>query len=128
MEEKQPETEEQRSKRLRRESRRHLRVSFKPDDALVDVRLFTHDPDEEISREDVTMRDVDDVGGEGRMLKKHLDQMMDDDDEQSPELVLREFHTPSGKFRWLSYLTSRASNKTQKSTLASLANMSVLIT
>lgn len=43
-----PETEEERSKRLRKEERRKLRVTWKPDDNLTEVRLFTHDPDEEL--------------------------------------------------------------------------------
>ncbi|KAL1837940.1 hypothetical protein VTJ49DRAFT_3235 [Mycothermus thermophilus] len=40
------ETPEQRERRLRKEARRHLRVSFKSGDALVEVREFTREPEE----------------------------------------------------------------------------------
>ncbi|KAL2268729.1 hypothetical protein VTJ83DRAFT_3575 [Remersonia thermophila] len=40
------ETPEQRQRRLRKESRRHLRVSFKSGDALVEIREFTREPEE----------------------------------------------------------------------------------
>lgn len=66
-----PETEEERKKRLRKEERRKLRVKWKPDDSLTEIRLFKHDPEEEIGHDTSMMRDVDDVGGEGRMLKMH---------------------------------------------------------
>lgn len=91
------ETPEERSKRMRKEQRRRLHVSFKTGEDLVEVRYFTHDPDEEIDHGSSQMRDMADVGGEGRMLKqKH--QMMDlDDDEDSAdeETKLVEFHVPS---------------------------------
>jgi hypothetical protein len=77
-----PETEEERAKRLRKEERRKLRVSWKPDDSLTETRLFTHDPDEEMGHDDSMMRDVGDVGGEGRMLKLHKDLDEFDDDEE----------------------------------------------
>ena len=76
-----PETPEQKAKRLRKESRRHLRVSFKRDDELAEVRFFTHDPDEELGHDASQMRDVSDVGGEGRMFKQQH-QMMDVDEEE----------------------------------------------
>lgn len=70
-ENKPPETEEERAKRLRKESRRRLRVSWKPDDALTEVRLFTHDPDEELSNPgDGSWQGVGDVKGEGNVLKQ----------------------------------------------------------
>ncbi|KMP05781.1 hypothetical protein CIRG_05462 [Coccidioides immitis RMSCC 2394] len=78
-----PETEEEKAKRLRKEERRKLRVSWKPDDSLVEVRLFTHDPEEEIGRDDSAKRDVSDLAGEGRTLKMHrgLDDLDEDDDD-----------------------------------------------
>jgi Zinc finger domain len=77
-----PETEEERKKRLRKEERRKLRVSWAPEDALTQIKLFIHDPEEEIGHADSAMRDVDDVGGEGRMLKLHKDlEDLDDDDD-----------------------------------------------
>ena len=93
-EEKLDESPEQKAKRVRKESRRGLRVSFKPEDELVAVRLFTHDPEEEIDHDSSQTRDISDVGGEGRMLKQHRDQMeLDDEDDEDEKLV--EFKTPS---------------------------------
>jgi hypothetical protein len=80
-----PETEEEREKRLRKEARRKLRVSWKPESSLVEVRLFTHDPDEEIGADDDRKRDMADVKGEGRMLKLHKDLDLDDDEESGPQ-------------------------------------------
>jgi hypothetical protein len=78
-----PETEEERTKRLRKEERRKLRVSWRPEDSLVEIRIFTHDPEEEIGQTDSMMRDVTDIGGEGRMLKLHRDLNDLDDDEET---------------------------------------------
>lgn len=85
VEDKPPETEEERQKRLRKEERRKLRVSWKPDDTLTEIRLFTHDPDEELGPQDGAQ--AGDVKGEGSVLKLHrdLDEMEDEDD-----VVIRE--------------------------------------
>lgn len=82
-----PETAEEKRKRLRKEERRKLRVTFKPDNQLVEVRLFHHDVDEELGHEANMIRDVSDVGGEGRMFKQHKDMDVDDDDEPGEENV-----------------------------------------
>ncbi|KAJ5111518.1 hypothetical protein N7532_002053 [Penicillium argentinense] len=80
-EEKTPETEEEREKRVRKESRRKLRVTWKPDDCLVETRLFTHDPDEELGPGDSSLRGVGDVKGEGSVLKLHKDlEELEEDD------------------------------------------------
>lgn len=94
-----PETEDEKRKRLRKEERRKLRVSFKPDDSLTEIRLFTHDPDEELGHEDSMMRDVDDIAGEGRMLKMHKDMSLLDEDEDvaTGEETLAPWHEPSRK-------------------------------
>jgi hypothetical protein len=94
-----PESEEERQKRLHKEARRKLRVSWKPDDALIEVRLFTHDPDEEIGPNDGLKRDVGDIKGEGRMLKLHKDLDDEDDDEEMgiKEEELHPYVAPSGK-------------------------------
>jgi Zinc finger C-x8-C-x5-C-x3-H type (and similar) len=84
------ETEEERKKRLRKEERGKLRVSWA--DKLTEVRLFMHDPDEEVGRGDSMKRDVDDVGGEGRMLKLHLD---DDDLEDDEGEELDSYESPT---------------------------------
>lgn len=75
------ESPEQKAKRLRKESRRKLRVSWKADSELVETRLFTHDPDEEINRGDSAMKDAGDTGKEGEMLKRSM-AMQDLDDEE----------------------------------------------
>ncbi|KAB8342878.1 hypothetical protein FH972_022475 [Carpinus fangiana] len=46
-----PETAEEKEKRERKEKRRQLRVHWKPESALVEVRLFSHDPDEELGHD-----------------------------------------------------------------------------
>ncbi|KAJ5930126.1 Zinc finger CCCH-type [Penicillium verhagenii] len=80
-EERPPETEEERTKRLRKEERRRLRVSWKPDDSLTEVRLFTHDPDEELGPGDGSLRSAGDVKGEGSVLKLHKDlEELEEDD------------------------------------------------
>ncbi|KAJ5480559.1 Zinc fingerCCCH-type [Penicillium desertorum] len=68
-----PETEAERAKRLRKEERRKLRVTWKSDDALTEVRLFTHDPDEELGPGDGSLRSRGDIKGEGSVLKLHKD-------------------------------------------------------
>lgn len=91
-----PESPEERAKRLRKEQRRKLHVQFKQGDELVSVRYFTHDPEEEIGHDSSQMRDVADVGGEGRMLKKHLNMELEDDDEGSDENEnLKEYKAPT---------------------------------
>ncbi|KAI4199212.1 MAG: hypothetical protein LQ350_004768 [Teloschistes chrysophthalmus] len=92
-----PETAEERKKRLRKEDRRKLRVSFRPDDTLVSVRIFEHDPDEEMGHDDSMVRDANDIKGEGQMLKMHRerDMMDEDDDVEAIEEVLRPWTMPS---------------------------------
>lgn len=94
-----PETAEEKQRRLRKESRRKLRVSFRPDHSLTEVRFFTHDPDEELGHDASMTRDVADVGGEGRMFKQHHDTMdIDDDDDDAGEETLRTYSPPSREF------------------------------
>lgn len=94
------ETVEERAKRLRKEERRKLRVSFKPDDSLVQIRTFVHEPEEETGHQDSMVRDVDDIGGEGRMLKMHkdLDDVDEEEDTAAGEETLAPWRTPSGAF------------------------------
>ncbi|KAG9788235.1 hypothetical protein ABEF93_005647 [Exophiala dermatitidis] len=90
------ETEEERAQRLRKEARRKLRVSWKADAELVDIRLFTHDPEEEIGQADSLKRDAGDTGKEGEALKMHKD--MEDLEEDEDEDAFEEFEpytTPS---------------------------------
>lgn len=84
-----PETAEEKAKRLRKESRRHMRVSFRPDASLVDIRYFSHDPEEEERQDENFVLDAGDIGGEGRMFKQHRDMVEDEDDEDEPEQTYR---------------------------------------
>ncbi|KAJ4337142.1 hypothetical protein N0V95_008416 [Ascochyta clinopodiicola] len=88
------ETPEQKAKRLRKEARRHLRVTFRPDASLVAIKYFSHDPDEELGHEENFTRDAGDLGGEGHMFKQHkeLDEDEDSDDE---EIEYRPWTEPS---------------------------------
>ncbi|KAJ5668543.1 Zinc finger CCCH-type [Penicillium maclennaniae] len=88
-----PETEEEREKRLRKEARRKLRVTWKSDDSLTEVRLFTHDPDEELGPGDGSMRGMGDVKGEGSVLKLHkdMDELEEEDLGGIRETTLNEY-------------------------------------
>ncbi|KAI9719046.1 MAG: hypothetical protein M1812_003676 [Candelaria pacifica] len=99
----QPETESEKRKRLRREKLGGMGikgVTFRPDESLVQIRLLSPGSEEELDRmdlDDSMVRDVDDVGGEGRMFKKHLDvDLMDEDEDgEGPEISIRPFRSPS---------------------------------
>jgi hypothetical protein len=93
VEDKPPETEEERQKRLRKEARRKLRVTWKSDDQLTEIRLFTHDPDEELGPGDGSMRGMGDVKGEGSVLKLHkdLEELEEDDLGGIRETTLNEY-------------------------------------
>ena len=91
-----PETEEQKKKRLRKEERRKLRVSFKSEEDLEQVRLFMHDPEEELGHDDSMTRDVGDTRGEGQMLKMHKElEDMDEDEDYAPEEPLADWVSPT---------------------------------
>lgn len=124
-----PETPEEKQKRLRKEQRRKLRVSFKDDD-LVQIREFVHDPEEELGHEDSQVRDVGDSKGEGQMLKMHrdLDLMDEDEDYEPPDEVLPDWFTPKGDLQRLFRLSSLTNSSAQRSTSASLMLATVLET
>ncbi|KAI9655234.1 MAG: hypothetical protein M1831_004944 [Alyxoria varia] len=97
-----PETAEQKAKRLRKEARRKLKVTFKPDNALVDIRYFTHDPEEELGHDASQTQDAGDIKSEGHVFKMQHDmgEMMDiDEDEEGGTLPIdnheKEFTIPS---------------------------------
>ena len=95
-----PETNEEKVKRLRKEQRRKMRVSFKADDELVEVRTFEHDPEEELGHDDSMVRDVGDSRNEGQMLKMHKDlNLMDEEEEdyEPAEELPAVWHEPSRK-------------------------------
>ena len=100
-----PETEEERAKRLRKEERRKLRVTFKPQESLVEIRLFIHDPEEEMGHDDNMIRDVGDISSEGRMLKKNKEMGFENlDDDEDNEVNLAPWTVPSCRFYSLSCL------------------------
>lgn len=68
-------------KRRRRQARGNLRVSWKPEGELLQVKVFEHHPDEDTGHEDSMMRDAGDTVKEGEMLKRHVDVDEDEDDE-----------------------------------------------
>ena len=78
------ETEQEKKKRERKEARRHLRVSWRPDVTLVEIKYFDHEADDEEMdhKEDHLVRDAGDIGGEGHMFKQHKELDLDDDDEE----------------------------------------------
>lgn len=76
-----PETPEERTRRLRKESRRGRTVTWKPDDELVQVRLFEHDSTEDEGRASNMIRDARDNRLEGQMLKQMQRSMQEGDDE-----------------------------------------------
>lgn len=95
--EEKPESVEERKKRLHKEERRKLRVRFAERDQLEQIRIFQSDPDEENGHDSSQLRDMSDIGGEGRVLKQHRDMMdIDDDDEVTEETEkLINWYTPS---------------------------------
>ncbi|KAJ4984153.1 hypothetical protein SVAN01_10324 [Stagonosporopsis vannaccii] len=88
------ETPEQKAKRLRKESRRHLRVTFRPDASLVAIKYFSHDPEEELGHDENFTRDAGDLGGEGHMFKQHKE-LEEDDDDDDDETDYRPWTEPS---------------------------------
>lgn len=91
------ETESDKAKRLRKEARRKLRVSWKADDELVAVRLFTHELDEDTGYDVSSLRDAGDILNEGKAFKegfKHTEPLAEDDlddEQQSEEVIVESF-------------------------------------
>lgn len=88
------ETPEQKTKRLRKEARRHLRVTFRPDASLVAIKYFSHDPEEDLGHEENFTRDAGDLGGEGHMFKQHKE-LEEDDEDEDDETEYRPWTEPS---------------------------------
>ena len=100
-----PETHEEKLKRVRKEERRKMRVSFKADDELVEVRTFEHDPEEELGHDDSMVRDVGDSRNEGQMHKMHKELHFTDEEEEDyepTEELPAVWHEPSCKSAQLS--------------------------
>ncbi|KAF5507691.1 hypothetical protein CGCA056_v013306 [Colletotrichum aenigma] len=73
-----PETPDEKAKRLRKEARRKLRVTWKPESELVQVRVFHKEAAED---EDNMTKDAADDRSEGMMLKQRANFNEDEDDE-----------------------------------------------
>ncbi|KAL6864071.1 hypothetical protein J3F83DRAFT_716354 [Trichoderma novae-zelandiae] len=79
-----PEAPEEKAKRLRKEARRKLRVSWKSDEELVQVRVFHKDDEEDEGREGNMIRDAADDRSEGMVLKQRADVDDDEEDDDIP--------------------------------------------
>ncbi|EQL03463.1 zinc finger protein [Ophiocordyceps sinensis CO18] len=79
-----PETPEQTAKRLRKEARRRLRVSWKPEGELVQIKVFEKDDDEDGGRDMNMIRDAADDRSEGMVLKRRANEMLEDEDDDIP--------------------------------------------
>ncbi|KAI1270657.1 hypothetical protein F5Y18DRAFT_369108 [Xylariaceae sp. FL1019] len=97
-----PETEAEKARRLRKESRRGRTVTWKPDNELEQIKFFEHDSAEDEGRASNFTRDAHDNRQEGQMLKQMQQRSMqegndgddDDDDEVHEEISLRQWVTP----------------------------------
>lgn len=79
-----PEAPEEKAKRLRKEARRKLRVSWKPETELVQVRIFHKDDEEDEGRGSNLTRDAADDRSEGMVLKQRANVEDDDEDDDIP--------------------------------------------
>ncbi|KAF4343319.1 hypothetical protein FBEOM_2723 [Fusarium beomiforme] len=78
------ETPEEKAKRLRKEARRKLRVSWKPEGELVQIKVFQKEEAEDEGRESNMIRDAADDRSEGMVLKQRANVEEEEDDEDVP--------------------------------------------
>ncbi|KAH6986201.1 hypothetical protein BKA56DRAFT_480449 [Ilyonectria sp. MPI-CAGE-AT-0026] len=78
------ETPVEKTKRLRKEARRKLRVSWKPEAELVQVKIFQKEEAEDEGREVHMIRDAGDDRSEGMVLKQRANVEEEDDDDDIP--------------------------------------------
>ncbi|KAJ3493912.1 hypothetical protein NLG97_g4427 [Lecanicillium saksenae] len=78
------ETPEAKAKRLRKLERRKLRVTWRPEHELVQVKIFQKDDDEDEGRAMNMIRDAADDKSEGMMLKQRVGMDEDEDDDDVP--------------------------------------------
>lgn len=78
------ETPEAKAKRLRKLERRKLRVTWKPEHELVQVKVFQKDDNEDEGRAMNMIRDAADDKSEGMMLKQRVGMDEDEDDDDVP--------------------------------------------
>ena len=87
------ENADQKSKRLRKEARKKLRVSWKPDDELVQIKVFEKDDEEDEGRDTNMIRDAADDRSEGMMLKQRRDV---EDEEEDDDIPYQPWMAPMG--------------------------------
>src|SRR3569833_3013737 len=91
-----PETPEEKARRLRKESRRKLRVTWKDDSELTEVRIFHKHADEDAGREQNLVRDARDNRSEAMAfslaLKTHAAELGDEEEDDIPD---REWVAPT---------------------------------
>jgi hypothetical protein len=97
VQEKPPETPEEKRIRERKESRRHLRVKFKPEDQLVTVKWITREAGEDDGLGGNLVRDAHSAVSEGLMFKQHKELDRDDDDGREAEEDLQPYTVPIRK-------------------------------
>jgi len=90
-----PETPEEKAKRLRKESRRKLRVSWKEGDELTQVRIFEKGVAEDEGREMHLLRDARDDRSEGMALKQSLKKAVTFDDDDEDDIPYRPWVEPT---------------------------------
>jgi hypothetical protein len=78
------ESPEEKAKRLRKEARRKLRVSWKPETELVQIKIFQKEEAEDEGRESNMIRDAADDRSEGMVLKQRANVEEEEDDEDVP--------------------------------------------
>ncbi|KAJ4133423.1 hypothetical protein NW768_005007 [Fusarium equiseti] len=78
------ETPEEKAKRLRKEARRKLRVTWKPESELVQIKVFHKEDAEDEGREQNMIRDAADDRSEGMVLKQRADVDEEEDDDDVP--------------------------------------------
>ncbi|KAJ6779781.1 hypothetical protein PWT90_04959 [Aphanocladium album] len=78
------ETPEAKAKRLRKLERRKLRVTWRPEHELVQVKIFQKDDNEDDGRAMNMIRDAADDKSEGMMLKQRVGMDEDEDDDDVP--------------------------------------------
>ncbi|KAM0347749.1 hypothetical protein ACHAPU_004764 [Fusarium lateritium] len=78
------ESPEEKAKRLRKEARRKLRVTWMPESELVQVKIFHKEDAEDEGREQNMIRDAADDRSEGMVLKQRANEEEEEDDDDVP--------------------------------------------
>ncbi|KAI1808849.1 hypothetical protein F4811DRAFT_558910 [Daldinia bambusicola] len=97
-----PETPEETERRLRKEARRKLHVTWKPDDELTEIRFLEHDTAEDKGRDDSMLRDARDNRSEGQALRASIQRekqgVAEEDDEareKAKDITLKTWYEPA---------------------------------